>query len=165
MFTSLLPTIWLISKTEQNIIQETSTDEENNGYVVIGWNTLATRICSEINWWRGESFTFRSRLLHRYLKTTWTGFPPPRIFASCKIPPSIFASCSPTTFWCRRYSLPSSRPPPPKLMEGWIVQYGLAQCIVVSYSAWWGQGSLCMCVEDFEREFGGGLDTQQWKPR
>ncbi len=67
---------------------------ENNGYVVFKWNIpvwagTVNRVAV-----RGEegggvtppgTTSFYSWLLDRYLKTTWTVFPPPRIFASWRM--------------------------------------------------------------------------------
>ncbi len=64
---------------------------ENNGYVVFKWNIhvwagTVNRVAG-----RGGGVTppgttsFYSWLLDSYLKTTWTVFPPPRIFASWRM--------------------------------------------------------------------------------
>jgi hypothetical protein len=65
---------------------EGNAEEENNGYVVFKLNIHG----SSGNMGGGEggglrrySAHFHPSLLDRYLKTTWTVFPPPPIFAAC----------------------------------------------------------------------------------
>ncbi len=64
---------------------EGNTEEENSVYVVFKWNIYGSAWKSIVVRGKGVTFvptTFCSRLLDRYLKTTWTVLPPTRIFAS-----------------------------------------------------------------------------------